>query len=69
LRNPGRGRDHCFRVAFNTNDLTVAPDKPRCKHRDIASARTQIQHPHPISKTRCAKETLGQRIEQLGLAR
>jgi hypothetical protein len=33
------------------------------------SARTQIQHPHPISETRGAKDPLGQRIKQLGLAR
>jgi hypothetical protein len=38
----------------NTKDLTLARNKPYCKHRNIASARTQIQHPHPIFETRCA---------------
>jgi hypothetical protein len=69
LRNPGRGRGHRFRVAFNTNNLTLAPNKACRKHRNIASTRTQIQHPHPISETGGVKETLSQRIEQLSLAR
>ena len=63
LRNPSRGRGHRFRVAFYTNDLTFAPNKPCCEHRNIASARTQLQHAHPISKTSRAKDTLGQRIK------
>ena len=33
-----RGGGHRFRVAFNTNDLTLAPNKPCCKHRNFASA-------------------------------
>jgi hypothetical protein len=68
LRNPSRGRGHRFRLAFNTNDFTLAPDKPCRKHRNIASTRAQIQHPHPISETRGAKDTFSQGIKQLGLA-
>jgi hypothetical protein len=59
---PGSER-HRFRIAFNTNNFTLAPNKPCCKHRNIASTRSQIQHSHPISETRGAKDMLGQRIK------
>jgi hypothetical protein len=63
LRNASRGRGHRFRVALNTNHLTLAPNKPCCKHRNIASARTQVRHPHSSAETRSTKDTLGQRIK------
>ena len=53
-----------FRVAFNTDDLTFAPDKPCCEDGNVTSAKPKSRSRIPRSQgPLLSKDTFGERIE------